>query len=745
MSIILNSYNVVGDCLNTSGGSFTFDFESTTYPITLNWNDSPIGYFREDFQFSELTSSHTFTGLTFGYYSFVLNTSPAIPQSLSVSFLITSSTTLNLESIKNTTCGNNNGILKSTMNYTTNTNSPFFNNDIIQAVNSFSATTYLYDKNGLVKTNTDSNPIFNNLSSGLYYAEYVDMCGCSSISNNVIVQSSKQLDFGLYGVSNSDCSQNKGKLIVTGLTGQAPYTYQWGGVFGTSGQTGSTVTGLSQGNYSLTVYDSNFCSKTVTETITTTPSLSFLTLETVQPNCYSSDGSITFYFSGGSAPYLYQLSNGQSQYSLSNQVTFTGLATGDYTCIVNDAGLCSARGNTTLQTPKSFSSIIVQKKDATCTSLGEIFVQYQSGTPPFTVSLSGSNYTGTTFNTNQYTVTFTGLIPNTYTMNITDSSNTCTYSSQVTIDNISFFTLSASTTGTTCGGSNGAVEISVLNPYKTGMTFTYDFNNQLSSSITATTYLYNNLSSGDYTFNVTDSESCTQSITASVSQSQSPIVIIQQTDETIGQSNGTIYAYIKSTEGPFDINWSSNVNGQTGIYLSGLSAGTYIMSLTSSTGCQLLRAINVNAVNPTTTATSYTFKYATGLKTDTFSNRLTLQNMFYSGYSGLIKSNIGENCVLSSATFYVDINIGGIDYEFPFYTTRDTNNIPNFNEFSEVVTNAVLSIPNIQSCTIDTERFTIDIVAKSNESNQYYKDESISFTIKIFFVITCVSINNVTC
>ena len=112
MSIILNSYNVVGDCLNTSGGSFTFDFESTTYPITLNWNDSPIGYFREDFQFSELTSSHTFTGLTFGYYSFVLNTSPAIPQSLSVSFLITSSTTLNLQSIKNTTCGNNNGILK---------------------------------------------------------------------------------------------------------------------------------------------------------------------------------------------------------------------------------------------------------------------------------------------------------------------------------------------------------------------------------------------------------------------------------------------------------------------------------------------------------------------------------------------------------------------------------------------------------------------------------------------------------
>lgn len=764
MAINLTSYQIVGDCEGLSNGAFNFSFNSNVYPIFLNWSTYPFSFTAQTgVTFYNTVNSYNLVNLPAGYYSFVLNnfgnaTFPNASNNITVNFIITSSSTVFLNTTRNTTCGNNNGVLNSVIetqylnpisinsNATVNgTTFPTSNSAITNALNKFSTVTQLYDSNGLLLTSTGvTNSQFSDLAPGIYYTITTDSCGCSSTSNSQIILPSVNLNFDLYNVNIPACKEIGGKLIVSGLTGGLPpLTYVWTGA--QYDLSGSSVTGLSFGQYSLKITDSNLCSKTVTKNIGKTASLGYITFESVQPTCYSSDGTITFYFSGGAAPFFYQLSNGDSQYSLSNQVTFTGLSSGFYTCTVNDVGLCTSSASASLSTPNSFNVVSVTSSPASCNFLGSVKVDYNGGSPPYSVSLSGSNYPLNTISTSLNATTFSNLIPGTYNLNVNDTQDVCEYSTQVTVGNINHFDLITSTTGTTCGGSNGALEVSILNPYKTGLTFNYLINSVNSLSISATTYLIPNLPSGNYSITVTDSEGCTQSATTTIQSSVGPQVFLSKTNTTQGQNNGTITAYVKSTDGPFGINWSQNANGQTGIYISGLSAGTYIMTLTSSTGCQTIGASVVTSESATTTATSYNFKYTTGTTTNTPSQKFTLQNMIYSGYSGLIKINNGVNCILDNATFFISITIGGIDYDLPFYNTKTIDDIPDFSYFAEIIETSVLSVPNIQSCSVNVDSYTIDIVAKTSSNSEYYKDETISFSVSIDYVIKCNSVNNVVC
>jgi hypothetical protein len=739
MAVNIVSYNVVGDCNNTSAGTISFLFTTNSYPVTLNWTDYPIGYSAQTgIVFNSLSNSYSFTGLTSGIYGFNLqNNLVGGIGSTSVAFYVTSSNTSTATVTRNAICSNNNGIIVNNITLpSTQSISPI--------INGFSSLTNLYSSN-VVYSSSSANTVvsFLGLPSGLYYTQSTDMCGCVSTSNSVIVTQSNEIDFGLYTIDTTSCSGNAGRIIVTGLTGTPPYTYQWNPPVGN--QTGSTLTGLSIGTYSVTINDANLCSKTLSSNVGYVPTLSYVTFNSTSPSCYTNDGDITFYFSGGAAPFYYQLSNGDSQYSLSNQVTFTGLAAGYYTCVVNDVGLCTAKGSVNLVTPSSFSVLSLNSKPASCGYLGSISLQYNGGSPPYQISLSGTNYPTVTQTSQLTTATFQNLVPDTYTITLQDNSNICTYTSNIVVGNINHFTLSASTTGTTCGGSNGAIEIMVLNPHTTGLTYTYSFGSVLSVPTTATTYTYQNLGAGLYNIKVIDSENCIQTINATIDNSVGPKIFLDKTNCVEGQNNGTITAYIKSTDGSFDINWSNNVTGQTGIYLSGLSAGTYVMSITGESGCQAIKATVITCNPATSTATTYSVKYATGTITTVGGTQLTLQNMMYNGFSSLISQNNAENCVLSSATFYADVTIGGTPYSFPFYSTYSLDNIPPISYFKNVIENAVISIPNIASCIVNTDNLTIDIVAGTSGNSEFYANETISFVISISYIINCNSINNVIC
>jgi hypothetical protein len=723
MGIISARYNTIGDCNNTGSGSFSYYWTGATSQVGyIEWV-SPISGISFSSQ-TVTTQPYTVTGLTAGTYSFLIY-EPDFPINPTIaSVIITSSCTLTMSTLSNTKCGNNNGVIG--VNLPNNRLGTYINlyRDGELLIQSAFTSTFTYT--------------FTSLQPGFYYATGIDLGGCGGISNSVFVGESSQLDFGLYASPSSNCILNSGKIFVTGQTGTGPYTYYW-----TSNvpQTSATtmVTGLTPDNYGVTIYDSIGCYATKSATVPNAGQMSLISYTTVQPSCFSSDGSMTFYLSGGSAPYFYSLSNGDTQTILSNQVTFTGLSSGFYTLNVLDSALCSYTTNGQLTAPGGFSVMSVSKVNATCGFSGSISISLQGGVSPYNYTLSGNNITTINRTTTLNATQFSQLSEGIYTIIITDSLNGCVYSTDVEIERESFdFTYKS--VGTTCGSPNGSIEVTV-NDITTGKTYSYSLSNGASSIFTtATTYTFNTLNGSLYTLNVQDNLGCVVTKPAYVESSPNLNIYLYTTGCGTG-SGGTITAMIQNDEGPFSLTWSSNVNGQNGIFVSGLTAGTYTLVVSGQNGCVSSRVTEVSC-NPLPTK-NYSFKYSDGSKNSKLATQFSLQKMFYTGYASLVTNS--DNCILSSATLSFEVTIGGIDYNFPFYYTISFDDLPSNEYFAQIVENSILTIPNIVSCTVNPNTNSIDIVAKSESGTEYYKGETIQFTVIIDYIIKCASLNNVVC
>jgi hypothetical protein len=87
------------------------------------------------------------------------------------------------------------------------------------------------------------------------------------------------------------------------------------------------------------------------------------------PSCFSGDGEVTVYISGGTAPYYYQGSNGETIITFSQSHTFTGLTSGIFSVEVTDAGLCTTTDSTTIQTPNSFYVVSIDTTNSTLSTI----------------------------------------------------------------------------------------------------------------------------------------------------------------------------------------------------------------------------------------------------------------------------------------------------------------------------------------------------------------------------------------
>jgi hypothetical protein len=726
MSILNTTYSITGDCGNTSAGTFSLSYSASSPPVSVTWINPVSGV---SFSSETITTNpYVVTGLSSGYYSLQIIDTPYLQQEVfpvQISFVITSSSTITLTTSVNTSCGLDNGTVYAYMpiNYGLNTVS-------------------LYSSDGFyASASTDSNYVyFQGLRPGVYYAVVQDLGGCEGVSNSVIVKTSSALDFSLYTVNNPACVGQNGQIYITSISGTSPFSYVWDNSI-PSTVTGTSVTGLSVGNYGVTVTDSLGCSSFKATTVNASSPLLVLAYTTVLPDCYINNGQITFYTSGGSAPFNYTLSNGISQTLISNEVTFTGLSSGIYTLTITDAGLCQTNYDVQLFTPESFSIISSTKEDSYCDKNGSITTQLQGGIPPFFYTLSASSGSVAKRTTSLATNTFSNLSYGDYLLTVRDIKSACTYNEIITIENFTNFSILMTANTDSCASSTGSINVGIDQVYQTGLTYTYYLSSgQHSSPTTATTYTFTGLSSGYYTATVIDNTACTITGMTYVPQTQPYQVFLYPTD-CLNGDGGTISALIQETEGPYNLAWSDNVNGQTGIFITGLTAGTYTLTVSGDNNCITSRTVNITC--PPRGTTSYGFKYSTGVKETIPTSKLTLKNMMYSGYTSLVEN--ATNCSLSSATFNFEVNIGGTEYEFPFYYTETFNNIPDLDYFAPIIESSILTIPNIQSCTVDAEKNTINILAKADSTTEYYKGETITFTIRIYFVIKCISVNDIIC
>lgn len=125
---------------------------------------------------------------------------------------------------------------------------------------------------------------------------------------------------------------------------------------------------------------------------------------------------------------------------------------------------------------------------------------------------------------------------------------------------------------TTCGLSDGTFDIEVLPPG----TYTYQWSNG------ATTQNLANIPEGTYSVTVTDPGGCSETGSAMISNWTSGFTISgTQTDPGSSQNDGAIDLTV-DPPGTYTYLWSNNATTQD---LSGLTPGTYAVTVTNSLGC----------------------------------------------------------------------------------------------------------------------------------------------------------------
>jgi gliding motility-associated-like protein len=142
------------------------------------------------------------------------------------------------------------------------------------------------------------------------------------VSNSSLTYTAAQTD----PTCNSNCN---GTATVTVTSPNGPFTYSWA----PSGGTGPTATGLCAGNYTCTITAPLGCAGIQTFTITQPPPLT-VAISTVPADCDAPNGTATATPTGGTGPYTYLWTNGQTTQ------TDTGLGAGIYAVAVTDANGC---------------------------------------------------------------------------------------------------------------------------------------------------------------------------------------------------------------------------------------------------------------------------------------------------------------------------------------------------------------------------------------------------------------------
>lgn len=712
--------SITGDCSENGTGQILFTITGGTSPYTVNLNSPFSGSYPT---YGELLLS----GLTEGIYSGSIVDSSIPPLTQLFETPISGGVCISFEQssidssflIQHTTCGLNNGSV--TLNSTSQ----------------YSSVTYiLYDSEDNFINSAQTNQFtyqFLNLSAGTYYAVVQDIGGCSASTPTFIIETSNPLNFGLLVIPNAACGEIPvGKLIVTGLTGTPPFTYLW-----SNGSIEDRITGLTDGTYTVTVTDSFGCQHTESGTIERVPPVGLGVITSEQPTCFENDGSITITVTGGTSPYLYSASTGEQYVSYSQSFTFSGLSPGQYVFSVTDATFCSFTTNTNLNAPGGLESISISTMNSTCSSSdGSITISVVGGSSPYTYTLIDSS--GNTLeNINLLQVyTFNNLSSGLYTVAVQDNTG-CGKSDEVMIIATDKFTISVSSTPTTCNISNGSVTVEATTGYTPPLTYSLDGSQTLITSLTAVTF--SNVSAGQHTVTVTDAFGCVQTKQIFVPFSI-PLLFSLYAVQCNGGNNGSVTALITSGTPPYSFQWSNNIPGnpQTS-YVEGLGTGTYGVTIVDSSNCSLYQEVSIRCGTNFNSGTSGILfqKYIMGedifiLESPT---KCGLLEMLNEGYQNLIEDNV--DCTFNSATFTAKVTVNplGLELDDEFFTTTSLIIAPADNIWYDTVKGLLLQVPGVGNVIIDPLMNTITIQTIPDDNS--LDGQEIIIELEINYDVNC--------
>ena len=703
--------SVTGDCSHTSAGAINIYVSGGTPPYTVEWYNPSLP------PANVTTGTSIRTNLAYGTYSVRLNDS-TLPTNnqFYVNIPVSSGVCCSILSVQGTTCELDNGSVTgtSTSLYSSTRFSIYTESDVFVS----SATTNL------------ATIVFNNLSAGTYYLVALDLGGCTGRSQTFIVEDSSPLDFGLYTVPNSTCSNlPNGKIFVTGQTGTSPFTYLW-----SNGLTTQSITGLTEGNYSVQVTDSFGCVTSKSTTVDKVPPIGFGVFTATQPTCFSSNGVINMTVTGGTAPFYYSASTGNVLISYSRTYTLTGLSSGDYSFLVTDAGLCSFVAGTTIQSPLGIASVSVNAQNSTCSSSnGSILVSVVGGVTPYTYTLIFPDSSQSVVSDSQTSQLYSNLNSGVYTVVVQDNSG-CSFLQEVILLNENKYTLTTTPVSTSCGQNNGQINISVSSGATTPIDYSVDgIYNIIDSTSTAVTI--NNLTSGSHIVTVTDADGCVKTQNVFIPSSQQLNYSLYSVSCGSGNS-GALTAFISSGTPPFTFQWSDNIpSNPQQISVSALTAGTYSLTIVDANGCSQKRTTTITC---NSNYASYE-TYVMGANNFVIQSpvKYGLLQMMNEGFADLTSGN--TNCTLVTAIFTVNVSVApaGYNTSSTFYTSTSLNVAPSDNLYYDTVKSLLLSIPGVGGVTIN--QLNNQITIETDKNNDSLNGQEINIQLVIVYDIMCLT------
>lgn len=400
----------------------------------------------------------------------------------------------------------------------------------------------------LISTNTNNIQIGSQLI--VDDLEFVD---CSSLS------------VSLSATDVTTAGNADGTATATPSGGTPPYNYYWS----PSAQTTSTIVNLAPGTYCVTISDANGCTATTAcETVSEPDCSGFSVSVTTTDNTTvgGTGGTATANPSGGTSPYQYSWSNGDTSYLIVN------LPAGIYCVTATDSVGCTAAACDTVFDPSCAGfDVSVAATDAT-------FLGATDGTAAATISGGSAPY-DYQWNEGSTDSSITNLGVGIYCVTVTDVIG-CSDTACGTVSSPACSGFAVSLTGTDVTTVNGSDGTAIAAPSGGTPPYSYAWDD---GQITDTAV---GLQAGQHCVTVSDNAGCQQSgcMTLNEPDCSAFTVSVSGSDPSVvGGNDGSASAMLSSGNAPFTYSWSPG--GETDSAISNLSAGTYCVTVEDAAGC----------------------------------------------------------------------------------------------------------------------------------------------------------------